>query len=671
MNDIVLKGFVTKFAEARGLSHLQWHEQFEQFVATAILRKYHQAEIADIEDGFLVGGSEDGGLDAVAILVNGRPARTEEDVEYFVNNLRRFEVEFVFVQAKTSPSFKAADIGTFVFGVEQFFNALLSLKPRVKFNSQVQQLVNLTRDIYEQAIKMQDNPKCYLYYATAGKWDEAPNPRGRLKDGEDVLRKKEMFSSVKSTPVDAELLKSVYRELERGVVKVVEFGDSAVFPEIDEVDEAYIGLLRGDEFIEMISTDEGELNRELFYENVRDFQGHNSVNSEINETLAEEPLRRKFPLLNNGVTIVARRLHRKANTFTISDFQIVNGCQTSHILFQNRPNINESTFIPVKLVATSDTQLINEVIKATNRQTAVLPEALESLTPFHKELEDFYVVREERRDFIDRIYYERRSRQYFSDDISLKNIVSLSSQIKSFIGMFLDDPHSNPGNYVALLKSYEGRIFAEDHKPAPYYASGASLLAVDKWINSRPERRKLREYKYHLLMLLKFAIGGKKMPRLTDKAITDFSLKIIDELRDQERCEVACMEAAELLRATLEKFGTPRKERNPPYRLKVFTERLLQNISANESVQSAGVTVTTEQLENSGFEGGRIRWFDEWRNYGFIERDLGGDIFVHGSQIGKVPWHLRSLGKRVHFRAGKNPRSPERVMAIDVRLENS
>ena len=72
MNDLVLGGFVKNFAEARGYSHLKQDVLFEAFAASSVLRKYHQADIADLEDSVLIGGSGDGGLDAVAILVNGR-----------------------------------------------------------------------------------------------------------------------------------------------------------------------------------------------------------------------------------------------------------------------------------------------------------------------------------------------------------------------------------------------------------------------------------------------------------------------------------------------------------------------------------------------------------------------------------------------------------------------
>ena len=616
MNDLVLEGFVNNFAGARGLTHLKADELFEAFVASSIFRKYHQSDITDIEEGILIGGSGDGGLDAAAIMVNGRTARTEEDVQFFVDNLRRLDVEFVFIQAKTSPSFNAADIGSFVFGVEQFFSAVLGHEPKIQFNAEVQQLIDLTSYIYSQSIKMQENPKCFLYYVTAGTWTEAPDPSGRLRDGESRLRQMNLFSDIRATAVDAELLKVTYRELERGVVKDVELSRTAVFPRIAGVDDAYIGLLSGHEFIRLVSTSDGVLNRELFYDNVRDFQGHNSSQYRNTPyTSADEQLRPNFPLLNNGVTIVARELTRKGDIFTISDFQIVNGCQTTHILFQSKDHINADTFIPVKLVATRDRQVITEVIKATNRQTAVLPEALESLTPFHKELEDFYAIRESSRSAPDRIYYERRSKQYVMDNISQRNIVTLTGQIKSFIGMFLNEPHSHPHYYGELLRSYEGRLFLSDHKPESYYASGVALLTLEKWLNARPAERDLRSYKHQLLMLLRVSISGKDIPRLNSNAISAYSLKIVDALRDPNRSDEECKKAVDLLRATLAKFGRRGGERNPPHRIRAFTERLIEELPSGEPDR------TIQQLQNIGMPGGvergRIIWFDGWKNYGF------------------------------------------------------
>ena len=187
--------------------------------------------------------------------------------------------------------------------------------------------------------------------------------------------------------------------------------------------------------------------------------------------------------------------------------------------YRNRHVIGPDVFIPIKLVATDDSHVVNKVIKATNRQTAVIPEALESLSKFHRDLEDLYNAQECNSDPSERIYYERRSKQYASCNILPRNIVSLTAQIKSFIGMFLNEPHSHPRYYGELLKSYEGRIFAADHLPAPYYASGVSLQKVDGWINDHRDWRELQLYKYQLLMLLRIAIGGRSIPRLNNKRI--------------------------------------------------------------------------------------------------------------------------------------------------------
>ena len=666
MNDVVLEGFVKNFADARGLAHLTPDKLFDAFAFSSILKKYHQADITDLEDGVLVGGGGDGGLDAIAIMVGGRPIRTKEDIQYFIKNRWRLDVEFVFVQAKTSASFSAADIGNFTFGVEQFFASINGSEMQIEFNSDVLQLADQTRYLYEQSIKMQENPRCFLYYITGGKWTNALDLSGRLSNGERKLRQLKMFSSVKAKPIDAELLKAIYREVERGVVKEIEFSKTAVFPRIKGVEDAYIGLLPGNEFIKMVSTDNDELNREIFYDNVRDFQGQNPVNGEINHTLIDEQRRHNFPLLNNGITIVAREISRRGDTFTISDFQIVNGCQTTHILFQNKRRIGADTFVPVKLLATTERQVISEVIKATNRQTEVLPEALESLTPFHKELEDFYETREGTRDPADRIYYERRSKQFVWDKIHPRNIVSLTAQIKSFIGMFLNEPHSHPRYYGELLGAYTGKLFANNHKPAPYYTSGITLLAVEKWLNSRSPDRELRTYKYQLLMLLRATISGQNVPRFNSNAITEYSLKIVDVLRDPTRSDEAFNRAAALLLAGLDKFGRQSREGNRPNRLRVFTDLLIRNLPSTGNMQEA--PQSGNRLSITAGESGRIIRFDELKNYGFIKRDTGGDIFVHRSEINRIPWHITKTDQRVRYVVRPNPKSPGKQMACEVVL---
>ena len=631
-------------------------EIFESFATSCVLRKYHQSNITDIEDDILVGGNQDGGIDAVAILVNGRPVQSEEDVESFIEAHGRLEVEFVFIQAKTSPTFRSSDIGSFLVGVEQFFQP----QPQIPFSEHITQLAYLSRSLFRHSIHMEDNPRCCLYYVTSGSWTNPVEVSGRISIGQNEIKQLKLFSSVQFKPIDAELLKSIYREIERGVTKAVEISKTAVFPRIDGVDEAYIGLMPGDEFIKLVSTEDGELNRDLFYDNVRDYQGRNPVNKEIDHTLSNDQLRDSFPLLNNGVTIVSKKLNRTGDTFTLSDFQIVNGCQTTHILFRNKDGVTSDTFIPIKLVATSDSQVVTEVIKATNRQTQVLPEALESLTPFHRELEDFYKIQEQQRDPKSRTYYERRSKQYAMDPIHPSNIVTLTTQVKSFVAMFLNEPHSHPRYYGELLKAYQHRLFVEGHKPAPYYASGVALLIVDKFFNSNRLDRSFRRYKHHILMLVRAQVGGHSAPSLDHVDITNYSLDIVNVLRDSERGIDECNRALDLVKATLPDFR--QSGRNLPDRLREFTRRLSQSVS----VQSVRPTHTRAphdiEPEIGQLESGRIKFYDDWKHFGFIDRDAGGPIYVSTGQLRGIPWHLLRPGTRVKYQVikgvdGRGPRA--------------
>ena len=663
MNDLILDGFVNSFAERKGISGMPTSEVFEYFVASSVLRKYHQSDITDLENGALVGGGCDGGMDMIAVLVNGHLVSTEDDVKFFVEKLRRLDVEFVFIQAKSSPRFRAADIGTFVFGVRQFFSAVFDPSTDVPFSIEIQQVVELARHIYSQTVKMQENPKCFLYFVTTGDWDNAADPNNRFADGQLQLKNLNIFSDVQRLAIGAPLLKKIYQDLERGVVKEVEFGKAAVFPKIAGVDQAYIGLLPATEFVELVSTDDGELNRELFYDNVRDFQGHNPVNREIDNTLADEQLRGSFPLLNNGVTIVARSINRTADTFRISDFQIVNGCQTTHILFQNKTNVDANMFVPVKLVATGDSQVITDVIRATNRQTAVLPEALESLSDFHKNLEEFYVVREDTRPVLDRVYYERRSKQYFLDKINPRNIVTLTAQIKSFVAMFLNEPHSHPRYYGELLKSYKERLFVDDHKAAPYYASGVSLLVIEKLLGFNIIDRKWRGYKHHLLMLIRMLISGYDMPKLNSDRITDYSLKVADTLRGEDG-KTYIRRAVSILERSEKQFSGGSA---PPHRLKAFTEKLIGDLYVEKQSKHRD---TEPEVVLGKQEFGKLIWYNDAKYFGFIERDSGGSIFVHEGEIGEIPWHLRRPGTPVRYTVRPSPRRPGLFMATEVELRS-
>jgi cold shock protein len=66
---------------------------------------------------------------------------------------------------------------------------------------------------------------------------------------------------------------------------------------------------------------------------------------------------------------------------------------------------------------------------------------------------------------------------------------------------------------------------------------------------------------------------------------------------------------------------------------------------------------------------GKIKWFSDAKGYGFIEREGGGDVFVHHSAIEGQGFKTLKEGERVEFDLLEEERGPKARNV--VRLEES
>ena len=216
-----------------------------------------------------------------------------------------------------------------------------------------------------------------------------------------------MFAAASFHPLDATRVQKLYFQTKNAFVVTVSFGQSLSLPEIPNVRESYIGLLPLSEYFRMITDEDGNVRRRLFFDNIRDFQGDTPINVSIANTLQSESSI-EFPLRNNGITIVTRKLQRVGPQFTLEDFQIVNGCQTSHVIAANATDENQATMIPIKIVATEDEEITRQVIIASNQQNKVDQESFWALDPIHKSIEIYFELKTGDQ----RLYYERRPGQF-------------------------------------------------------------------------------------------------------------------------------------------------------------------------------------------------------------------------------------------------------------------
>lgn len=264
--DKILESYVNDFAERWGLAGQPLADQFHHFVNYCVVSR-STSDSFDVEDLSTEGGG-DTGIDGSAIVVNGHLFGSVDDVNYFRDRGGRLDVEFIFVQSKSSTRFNAGEIGTFLFGVKDLF----SDSPRAPANASIAASRELKDYIYNRcSIDMNEPPVCLMYYVTAGEWHDDENLRARLDSGVEELEATHLFSEVCFHPLDSSQLKTTYRTLRNRIESEILFEKHTILPQMPGVEEAYLGILPCTEFLRLITDEEGCMRHGLFYDNVRDF----------------------------------------------------------------------------------------------------------------------------------------------------------------------------------------------------------------------------------------------------------------------------------------------------------------------------------------------------------------------------------------------------------------
>ncbi|WP_054951236.1 cold shock domain-containing protein [Numidum massiliense] len=63
---------------------------------------------------------------------------------------------------------------------------------------------------------------------------------------------------------------------------------------------------------------------------------------------------------------------------------------------------------------------------------------------------------------------------------------------------------------------------------------------------------------------------------------------------------------------------------------------------------------------------GKVKWFNAEKGYGFIEREDGGDVFVHYSAISEEGFKTLEEGQSVEFEIVEGARGPQAANVVKL-----
>jgi len=563
--DRITKALLDEFVQQNSMQALPEEKAFEHFCGYLVTSRHYSESFPS--DDIAVGAGGDCGIDCISVIVNGSLVTEPEEVADLGETNAYLDVSFVFTQAERSSGFETAKIGQFVFGVCDFF----SERPQLPQNDRVKLYTRITKEIFDRSrLFKKGNPQCLLYYVTTGKWTNDASLVARRDAGRQDVEGLGLFRKVGAECVDADQLQRLYRESQNAIATEVLFSERTVIPEIPGVEQAYLGLLSAPQFLRLVENDNKEVLTSLFYDNVRHWQEWNLVNSEMRDTLSSPERARYFPLLNNGVTIVARRVQPTGNKFLLEDYQIVNGCQTSYVLHECRAELGEDVMVPVRLIATQDDNIKNAIIKATNRQTQVTEEQLFALSDFPKKLEAYFPSFEGRK----KLYYERRSRQYSGvAGIEKVRVINMTALVRAFAAIFLVLPHRTTRNYKALLRTVGKDIFNKDHRLEPYYVAALAHYRLEFLFRNQSLPAELKPARYHLLLAYRILVSGDALPPMKSREMARYCDILMESLWDDDLSRSHFGKAETHVRAVA--AGNLHRDN---IRAEPFTEALLQRL---------------------------------------------------------------------------------------------
>lgn len=432
---------------------------FEMFSAEQILKNLNPSD-EEIERG-LVGGSDDGGCDSIYVLLNGETI-TSDQLDALTAQ-RGSELRLCVIQSKLQYSFHESVLEKWKVICDNLLD--LSVEPYNfvnRYNEYVIDEFKLFRDACNKLLRKHISIRIDFYYASLG----IEVPINVNEQGRELENKVKSFfptSNVNVEYVGAEELFNLYNS-ESDISENINLAENPI--SINAT--GYIAVVNLGEYYDFITDASGNIRNNFFEANVRDYQGKNSVNQNILQTL-ENDTEEDFWWLNNGVTVLSSEIKLiTSRTIELLNPEIVNGLQTSREIynyFTNHPEktSNEERTILIRFIQPQSEESRDKIILATNNQTNIPKSSLRVTDPIHLKIEQ-YMKRYG-------LYYDRRKNYYKNQKKKPSDIISVPFMAQCLISIVLSRPdiaRARPSSLLTDDKTYQ-QLYKSDYPLEAYY----------------------------------------------------------------------------------------------------------------------------------------------------------------------------------------------------------
>ena len=336
-----------------------------------------------------------------------------------------------------------------------------------RYNNLTIEMFGLFRDAIAKLIRSQVKIRFYYYYITLGT-QVHQNVEMQANELKELVKGHYPTAEVQVSFITADQLLHMYNT------------DSEIMVNLDLVEQPislskneYISLVKLGTYFNFITDDNQFLRKSFFEANVRDYQGHNSVNSCIASTLEGDEAE-DFWWLNNGVTILSTDIKLITNkSLQVVNPQIVNGLQTSREIYnyfskRSDEHYEDKRTILVRVIQPKSEKSRDNIIFSTNNQTSIPKSSLRVTDTIHLQIEMYFKNRG--------LYYDRRKNYYKNQKKKAIDIISVSFLAQCLISLILRKPDFARARPSTLLTDEETyKQLYEDNLDLEVYYKAARI----------------------------------------------------------------------------------------------------------------------------------------------------------------------------------------------------